>query len=84
MATGNVPLVYLQNSGQGNAINPLLSLADRVVYSIPLLLRIGWRGEPGTKDEPQHVKQGKVTVNLLEAMDISCRVLPPEPEAARR
>jgi phosphonopyruvate decarboxylase len=84
LATGKVPLVYLQNSGQGNAINPLLSLADRDVYSIPLLLLIGWRGEPGTKDEPQHVKQGKVTVSLLEAMDIPHRVLAPEPEAARR
>ena len=83
LATGKVPLVYLQNSGQGNTINPLLSLADRDVYSIPLLLLIGWRGEPGTKDEPQHVKQGKVTVSLLEAMDIPCRVLAPEPEAAR-
>jgi phosphonopyruvate decarboxylase len=84
LATGKVPLVYLQNSGQGNTINPLLSLADRDVYSIPLLLLIGWRGEPGTKDEPQHVKQGKVTVSLLEAMDIPHRVLAPEPEAARR
>ncbi len=84
LATGKVPLVYLQNSGQGNTINPLLSLADRDVYSIPLLLLIGWRGEPGTKDEPQHVKQGKVTVSLLEAMDIPHRVLEPEPEAARR
>ena len=84
LATGKVPLVYLQNSGQGNTINPLLSLADRDVYSIPLLLLIGWRGEPGTKDEPQHVKQGKVTVSLLEAMDIPCRVLAPEPDAARR
>ncbi|NQU22429.1 MAG: phosphonopyruvate decarboxylase [Candidatus Nealsonbacteria bacterium] len=86
LATGKVPLVYLQNSGQGNAINPLLSLADRDVYGIPLLLLllIGWRGEPGTKDEPQHVKQGKVTVSLLEAMDVPHRVLTPEPEAARR
>ena len=84
LATGKVPLVYLQNSGQGNTINPLLSLADRDVYSIPLLLLIGWRGEPGTKDEPQHVKQGKVTVSLLEAMDIPYRVLAPEAEAARR
>jgi phosphonopyruvate decarboxylase len=84
LATGKVPLVYLQNSGQGNTINPLLSLADRDVYSIPMLMLIGWRGEPGTKDEPQHVKQGKVTVSLLEAMDIPHRVLPPEPEAARR
>jgi phosphonopyruvate decarboxylase len=84
LATGKVPIVYLQNSGQGNTINPLLSLADRDVYSIPLLLLIGWRGEPGTKDEPQHVKQGKVTVSLLEAMDIPCRVLAPEPDAAQR
>ena len=84
LATGKVPLVYLQNSGQGNTINPLLSLADHDVYSMPLLLLIGWRGEPSTKDEPQHVKQGKVTVSLLEAMDIPWRVLSPEPEAARR
>ena len=84
LATGKVPLVYFQNSGQGNTINPLLSLADRAVYSIPLLLLIGWRGEPGTEDEPQHVKQGEVTASLLEAMDIPCRILAPEPEAARR
>jgi phosphonopyruvate decarboxylase len=77
-------MVYLQNSGQGNTINPLLSLADPDVYSIPLLLLIGWRGEPGTKDEPQHVKQGDVTLSLLEAMDISYRILAPEPDAARR
>jgi phosphonopyruvate decarboxylase len=84
LATGSVPLVYLQNSGQGNTINPLLSLADREVYSIPLLLLIGWRGEPGTKDEPQHVKQGRVTVELLETMEIPYLVLATEPEAARR
>ncbi|MCH8044722.1 MAG: phosphonopyruvate decarboxylase [Planctomycetes bacterium] len=84
LATGKLPLVYLQNSGQGNTINPLLSLADRDVYSIPLLLLIGWRGEPGGKDEPQHVKQGKVTVGLLEAMDIPHRVLAAEHDAARR
>ena len=84
LATGKVPLVYLQNSGQGNTINPLLSLADPGVYSIPMLLLIGWRGEPGVKDEPQHIKQGKVTASLLEAMDLPYRVLAPEPEAARR
>ncbi|TDJ20095.1 MAG: phosphonopyruvate decarboxylase [Gammaproteobacteria bacterium] len=84
LATGKVPLVYLQNSGQGNTINPLLSLAHRDVYAIPLLLLIGWRGEPGRKDEPQHARQGKVTVGLLEAIDIPYRVLAPEPEAARR
>jgi phosphonopyruvate decarboxylase len=84
LATGKVPLVYLQNSGQGNTINPLLSLADRDVYSIPLMLLIGWRGEPGTKDEPQHIKQGKVTVDLLHAMQVPYRILPPEPESALR
>ena len=84
LSTGKVPLVYLQNSGQGNTINPLLSLADRDVYSIPLLLLIGWRGEPGTKDEPQHIKQGKVTVSLLETMDIPYCILASESDAARR
>ncbi len=75
IATGNIPLVYMQNSGIGNAINPLLSLADSDVYSIPMVLVIGWRGEPGVKDEPQHVKQGKVTCSLLETMGIPYTVL---------
>ena len=70
LAKQSIPLVYMQNSGLGNAINPLLSLSDPDVYSIPLLLMIGWRGEPGVKDEPQHVKQGKVQIELMEAMDI--------------
>lgn len=74
-ATGSIPLVYMQNSGQGNAINPLLSLADSDVYKIPLLLLIGWRGEPGVHDEPQHIKQGKVTCSLLDAMGIPHQVL---------
>jgi phosphonopyruvate decarboxylase len=75
LATGKIPLVYMQNSGIGNAINPLLSLADSDVYSIPMVLVIGWRGEPGIKDEPQHVKQGKVTCSLLEAMNIPYSIL---------
>lgn len=75
IATGHYGVVYLQNSGEGNAINPLLSIADEEVYSIPMLLIIGWRGEPGTKDEPQHKKQGKVTLALLEAMGIAYAVL---------
>lgn len=70
LATGEIPLVYLQNSGLGNTINPLLSLADENVYSIPMLLIIGWRGEPGVKDEPQHIKQGAVQNDLLKAMEI--------------
>lgn len=75
LATGKIPLVYMQNSGQGNAINPLLSLADSDVYQIPVLLVIGWRGEPGKPDEPQHKKQGKVTLTLLETIGISYQVL---------
>jgi phosphonopyruvate decarboxylase len=70
LATGRTPLVYMQNSGLGNALNPLLSLADPSVYAVPMLLLIGWRGEPGTPDEPQHRKQGAVTLALLEAAQI--------------
>ena len=70
LATSKTPLVYMQNSGFGNTINPLLSLADPKVYSIPMLLVIGWRGEPGVKDEPQHVKQGGVSETLLKTLDI--------------
>lgn len=76
LATGNVPLIYMQNSGIGNAVNPLLSLVDKEVYSIPMLLMIGWRGEPGIKDEPQHIKQGAVTLRLLETMDIPYEIVP--------
>lgn len=65
-----IPLVYMQNSGIGNAVNPLMSLCDPDVYSIPVLLVIGWRGQPGVHDEPQHIKQGKVTCDLLDAMKI--------------
>lgn len=75
MATGKIPVVYMQNSGLGNTVNPLLSLADDKVYSIPMLLMIGWRGEPGVKDEPQHRKQGLVTLELLDAMQIPYVVL---------
>ncbi|MDR3256520.1 MAG: phosphonopyruvate decarboxylase [Endomicrobium sp.] len=75
IATGKVALVYMQNSGIGNAVNPLLSLADSEVYKIPMVLLIGWRGKPGVHDEPQHVKQGKVTLKLLEAMDIPYEIL---------
>jgi len=75
LATGRIPLVYMQNSGIGNAVNPLLSLADNEVYRIPVVLVIGWRGEPGVHDEPQHIKQGKVTCSLLESMGIPYAVL---------
>jgi phosphonopyruvate decarboxylase len=75
LATGKTPLVYMQNSGIGNAVNPLLSLADGDVYRIPMILLVGWRGEPGVKDEPQHLKQGKVTCALFEAMGIPYLIL---------
>ncbi len=75
LATGKTGCVYMQNSGEGNAVNPLLSLMDADVYKMPLLLVIGWRGEPGVHDEPQHVKQGKVTLSLLETMGIQYAVL---------
>lgn len=78
LASGRLPLVYMQNSGLGNTVNPLLSLADEEVYSLPLLLLIGWRGEPGVKDEPQHLKQGEVTLSLLDAMQVPYAVLPEE------
>lgn len=82
LATGRPGLVYMQNSGLGNAGNPLTSLVDTDVYSIPLLLLIGWRGEPGKKDEPQHTKQGKITLSLLETLDIHYNVLPDKLEEA--
>lgn len=75
LATGKVGCVYMQNSGEGNIVNPLLSLMDADVYKMPLLLIIGWRGEPGVHDEPQHVKQGKVTLPLLETMGVPYAVL---------
>ncbi|NOQ55617.1 MAG: phosphonopyruvate decarboxylase [Nanohaloarchaea archaeon] len=76
LSTQEIGLVYMQNSGEGNAINPLVSLADLQVYSIPILLLIGWRGEPGKHDEPQHVKQGQITLKLLDTMDIPYSILP--------
>ena len=75
LATGKLPMVYMQNSGLGNSVNPLLSLCDPDVYSIPVLVLIGWRGEPGVYDEPQHVKQGKVQLDLLQAMDIPYEII---------
>ena len=75
LATGKPACVYMQNSGEGNIINPLASLTDPEVYNIPALLLIGWRGRPGSHDEPQHVKQGKVTTELLNTMGINFDVL---------
>lgn len=78
LATGKIPVVYLQNSGEGNIINPVASLLNNKVYSIPIIFIIGWRGEPGIKDEPQHVYQGEVTIKLLEDMDIKSFVVSKE------
>lgn len=78
IGTGSLPLVYLQNSGLGNTVNPLLSLASPEVYGIPMLLMLGWRGQPGKKDEPQHVHQGRVMVQMLEDMDMPVVVLSDE------
>lgn len=75
LATRKIGLVYMQNSGLGNTINPLTSLADQDVYSIPMLLIIGWRGKPGEKDEPQHVKMGKVMLNTLDTLKIPYKLL---------
>ncbi len=75
LATGKVPVVYMQNSGEGNIINPVASLLNDKVYAIPMIFIVGWRGEPGIHDEPQHVFQGEVTVKLLEDMDIATFII---------
>ncbi len=75
LATGKIPVVYLQNSGEGNIINPVASLCNDKVYAIPIVFIIGWRGEPGIHDEPQHIYQGEVTVKLLEDMDIKVCII---------
>jgi len=84
LATGKVGCVYMQNSGEGNIINPLASLTDKEVYHIPVLLLIGWRGRPGVHDEPQHVKQGKITTGLLNVMGINYEVLSKEEDQAAK
>ena len=84
LATGQPACVYMQNSGEGNIINPLASLTDPEVYNIPVLLLIGWRGRPGVHDEPQHVKQGKVTTGLLNTMGVNLDVLSKEEDKAEK
>lgn len=85
LATGKYPAIYMQNSGQGNAVNPLASLTSPDVYAIPTILIIGWRGEPGVHDEPQHAQQGRITLDLLDVLDIDAFVVDSstsEPELA--
>lgn len=79
LATGGLPLVYMQNSGLGNAVNPLMSLVDPRVYSVPMLLLIGWRGEPGKKDEPQHLVMGQAMTRMLDVLGIPYQALPRDP-----
>ena len=76
LATQEIPLVYMQNSGLGNTINPLVSLADKQVYAIPMILLVGWRGQPGTGDWAQHELQGEITPGLLDLMHIPYDILP--------
>ncbi len=78
LATGEIPVVYMQNSGEGNIINPVASLLNEKVYAIPMIFVIGWRGEPGIHDEPQHIFQGEVTQKLLDDMGIDSYVLSKE------
>ena len=81
---GTVPLVYMQNSGIGNAVNPLVSLADRNVYSVPMVLLIGWRGGPGSNDREQHKTQGEITTGLMEIMNIPYRILEDDDKQAQK
>jgi phosphonopyruvate decarboxylase len=84
LRTARPALVYLQNSGFGNTVNPLLSLADPDVYGIPMVLLVGWRGQPGVKDEPQHVKQGAIMTELLDALELPWEVLPADQDDAEQ
>lgn len=78
LSTGKIAAVYMQNSGLGNAINPISSLMHLEICNIPMLLIIGWRGEPGYEDEPQHIKQGKITIEQLELLDIPYQIMDTE------
>lgn len=75
LATGKIPVVYMQNSGEGNIINPVASLLNDKVYAIPVVFIVGWRGEPGIHDEPQHIFQGEITIKLLEDMEIKTFII---------
>jgi len=83
-ATKEIPLVYLQNSGTGNIINPLMSLVSKDVYAIPMLIVIGWRGEPGEKDEPQHITQGSCMIDLIKSLNITFDILPMNEDEAKQ
>lgn len=78
LATGRVPVVYMQNSGEGNIVNPVVSLLNDKVYAIPMIFVVGWRGEPGVHDEPQHIYQGEITLKLLEDIGIHYYIIEKE------
>ncbi len=82
LSQGKIGLIYMQNSGLGNALNPLVSLVDKYVYQIPVILMIGYRGEAGIKDEPQHLKQGYITLDLLKILDIPYVIIPDDLDGA--
>ncbi len=82
LATNTVPLVYMQNSGMGNSMNPLISLTDKSVYSMPMVILIGWRGEPGSGDWPQHQRQGELSPVLLESLNIPFKILDENEESS--
>ena len=82
IATGNIPVVYLQNSGLGNTVNPLLSMADKNLYAIPMIIFVGWRGKDGLNDAEQHLRQGKVTPPLIETMGYPYEILDKDDETA--
>ena len=75
LSTKKVPCIYMQNSGLSNALNPLISIAHEKVYSIPLILIIGWRGSPKIKDEPQHNVKGQITESLLKLLNINYTII---------
>lgn len=75
LSSGRAGCVYMQNSGIGNIVNPITSLAHSEVYGIPMLLLIGWRGEPGKKDEPQHKFMGRITESILQELEITYSIL---------
>ena len=82
LGTRKIPFIYLQNSGLGNTINPIISLASPEVCSIPMVIMIGWRGEPNVKDEPQHIHQGRIMIDLLDCMEMPYEILETDEDKA--
>ena len=82
-STGKIPLVYMQNSGIGNALNPITSLADKEIFGVPMLVLVGWRGEPGKKDAIQHLKDGVTQIELLNSLGLSHTILRPDKQSLK-